>query len=218
MKNRKLITQDQIIKWYMDYVIIHNKNPKSVYAFAKANNFEEQRFYESFSSFVTLEQSIFKIFFDNAHTALEKNEDYLIFDARNKLLSFYFTFFGILNENKKYIIYVLNSRSTSLNMRKTLTQLKQRFISYMAYLNIDSLEFKQEQLSNLQNRGIKKSAWLQLLITIKFWLNDTSQSSENTDLFIEKSVEASFDLIDVAPSKNLIDLGKFLFMEKMCMN
>jgi hypothetical protein len=202
----------------MDYVIIHNKNPKSVYAFAKANNFEEQRFYESFSSFVTLEQSIFKIFFDNAHTALEKNEDYLIFDARNKLLSFYFTFFGILNENKKYIIYVLNSRSTSLNMRKTLTQLKQRFISYMAYLNIDSLEFKQEQLSNLQNRGIKKSAWLQLLITIKFWLNDTSQSSENTDLFIEKSVEASFDLIDVAPSKNLIDLGKFLFMEKMCMN
>jgi hypothetical protein len=88
----------------------------------------------------------------------------------------------------------------------------------MAYLNIDSLEFKQEQLSNLQNRGIKKSAWLQLLITIKFWLNDTSQSSENTDLFIEKSVEASFDLIDVAPSKNLIDLGKFLFMEKMCMN
>ena len=218
MKNRKLITQDQIIKWYMDYVIIHNKNPKSVYAFAKANNFEEQRFYESFSSFVTLEQSIFKIFFDNAHTALEKNEDYLIFDARNKLLSFYFTFFGILNENKKYIIYVLNSRSTSLNMRKTLTQLKQRFISYMAYLNIDSLEFKQEQLSNLQNRGIKKSAWLQLLITIKFWLNDTSQSSENTDLFIEKSVEASFDLIDVAPSKNLIDLGKFLVMEKMCMN
>jgi hypothetical protein len=49
---------------------------------------------------------------------------------------------------------------------------------------------------------------------LKFWIDDTSLSFEKTDIFIEKSVNTSFDLMDIAPLKSLIDFGKFMWQEK----
>ncbi|WP_111684068.1 TetR family transcriptional regulator C-terminal domain-containing protein [Winogradskyella tangerina] len=218
MAKKKSITQEDIIGYYMEYVLSHNENPKSVYAFAKDNNFEEQRFYEFFASFDSLEQSIFKIFFDNAHEVLEKSEDYINFDPKNKLLSFYFTFFEILTANRSYVIYALESHKSSLKSMRTLVHLKKRFVNYIEHLNIKTIDLKQEQLVRIQKRSLKETAWLQLLTTIRFWIDDTSPSFEKTDLFIEKSVKASFDLIDVTPLKSIIDLGKFLYKEKIQMN
>ena len=218
MAKKKSITQADIIGFYMDYVLTHNENPKSVYAFSKDNNFEEQRFYEFFASFDSLEQSIFKIFFDNAHEVLEKSEDYINFDPKNKLLSFYFTFFEILTANRSYVKYALESHKSSLKSMRTLVHLKKRFVNYIEHLNIKTIDLKQEQLVRIQKRSLKETAWLQLLTTIRFWIDDTSPSFEKTDLFIEKSVKASFDLIDITPLKSIIDLGKFLYKEKIQMN
>ena len=55
-------------------------------------------------------------------------------------------------------------------------------------------------------------------MTIKFWIDDTSKAFEKTDVFIEKSVNTSFDLIDTTPLKSLIDFGKFIYKEKFKMN
>jgi hypothetical protein len=52
-------------------------------------------------------------------------------------------------------------------------------------------------------------------MTIKFWLDDNSKGFEKTDIFIEKSVNASFDILDTTPLKSVIDFGKFLFKEKI---
>ncbi|MEO1032225.1 MAG: TetR family transcriptional regulator C-terminal domain-containing protein [Bacteroidota bacterium] len=218
MAKKKSISQTDIVGFYMDYVLTHNENPKSVYAFAKDHNFEEQEFYGFFASFDSLERSIFKIFFDNAHAVLEKSEDYLTFDAKNKLLSFYYTFFEVLTANRSYVTYALDGHKSSLKSLRTLVHLKKRFVNYIEHLNIKTIDLKQEQLVRLQNRSLKESAWLQLLMTMRFWLDDTSPGFEKTDLFIEKSVKASFDLIDTAQLKSIIDLGKFLYKEKMHMN
>ena len=40
MAKKKNISASNIISFYMDYVLEHNKQPKTVYAFAKENNFE----------------------------------------------------------------------------------------------------------------------------------------------------------------------------------
>ena len=58
-------------------------------------------------------------------------------------------------------------------------------------------------------------AWSQLLFTLKFWLEDDSPGFDKTDIFIEKSVTASFDLIDVTALKSVFDFGKFIFKEKV---
>ena len=81
-----------------------------------------------------------------------------------------------------------------------------------------TIDLKQKNIVQIQQKSIKETAWLQLLITMKFWLNDSSANFEKTDIFIEKSVNTSFDLIDSTPLKSIIDLGKFLYKEKMNIN
>jgi hypothetical protein len=215
MAKKKSISQSDIISFYMDHVLTHNEKPKSVYAFAKENKFEENNFYVFFGSFDILEQSIFKVFFENTHATLEKSEDYQSFDARNKLLSFYYTFFENLTANRSYVVHALDGQKNSMKSLKLLSHLKKSFTNYIENLGINLIGVQQDQLEKLQNRGLKESAWFQLLVTMKFWLDDTSTSFEKTDIFIEKSVQASFDFIDVSPLKSIVDFGKFLYKESM---
>ncbi|MCL6296100.1 TetR family transcriptional regulator C-terminal domain-containing protein [Jejuia spongiicola] len=218
MAKKKLVSKSDIVTFYMDYVLENSHNPKTVFAFAKVNNFEEAKFYEHFSSFAAIEKEIFSTFFINSINSLNKSEDYKNFEARNKLLSFYYTFFENLTANRSYVIYVLDKYKKDLKGLQILSGLKQNFTAYISELDIQMLNISQEQIEKIQRNALKESAWLQLLITIKFWIEDTSTSFEKTDIFIEKSVNTTFDVIDIAPLKSVIDLGKFLFKEKFQMN
>lgn len=218
MAKKKTISENDIMTFYMDYVLEHDSNPKSVYSFAKANNFEEALFYAHFGSFEAIEKHIFNAFFVNAIDILEKNEDYQNFDARNKLLSFYFTFFEILTANRSYVVYALESNKKNLKALMKLSELKKEFTKYIDNLDIETIDIKQATIDKIQKKAIQESAWAQLLITMKFWLDDTSASFEKTDIFIEKAVNTSFDILNIAPLKSVIDFGKFIFKEKMHMN
>ncbi|PNW27489.1 TetR family transcriptional regulator C-terminal domain-containing protein [Formosa algae] len=217
MAKKKILTEDQLIDFYMDYVLEHSQQPKTVYAFAKANNFDEQKFYEFFASFQALEAHIFKAFFQNTLTVLHASESYETFDSRSKLLSFYFTFFENLTANRSYVMFALNQHENKLKNLKCLVKLRQEFIHYISTLNIELLETKQQNIDKFQEKGLQESAWIQLLVTMKFWMEDDSKGFEKTDIFIEKSINTSFEFLDVAPLKSLFDLGKFLFKEKMQM-
>ncbi|GAB1309039.1 TetR family transcriptional regulator C-terminal domain-containing protein [Urechidicola sp. KH5] len=215
MAKKKNIQEKDIIQMYMDYVLEYNEAPKSVFSFCKQNNFEEALFYKHYASFEAVSNSIFTTFFTNTTTLLHKSEEFEHFDARNKLLSFYFTFFEILTANRSYVIYALSSNSNKLKTLKSLTGLRKHFHEFIEDLNIETLDLKQAQLEKIQNRALHEGAWAQLLVTIKFWIDDNSKGFEKTDVFIEKSVNASFDIIDIAPVKSVLDFGKFLFKEKM---
>ncbi|WP_075342338.1 TetR family transcriptional regulator C-terminal domain-containing protein [Tenacibaculum agarivorans] len=215
MAKKKNISKQDIITMYMDYVLEHNEDPKSVYKFAKENNFDEQLFYQSFTSFEAVKKSIFTAFFENTISLLHKSEEYETFDARNQLLSFYYTFFELLTANRSYVVYALQQNNSKLNAIKSLGELRKHFKKYVDNLPIEKLEVKQERLEKIQDRAISESAWAQLIITMKFWMEDTSASFEKTDLFIEKAVNASFDILNIAPIKSVIDLGKFLLKENL---
>jgi hypothetical protein len=218
MAKKKTITAHDIISAYMDYVLEHNKKPQSVYVFAKENNFEEAKFYDHFGSFEAIEKHVFKALFETSLITLEKSEDYEGFDARNKLLSFYFTFFQNLTANRSYVLHALNQHKQSLRGISVLSELKKSFTKYIDTLEIDMIQIEQKQIEEIQTKALLESAWVQFLLTLKFWMDDTSPSFEKTDIFIEKSVNTSFDVLDVAPIRSLIDFGKFIFKEKIQTN
>ena len=218
MAKKKKITSNDIISWYMDYVLEHNHQPKTVYAFAKANNFEEQLFYEFFGSFDAVEKHVFSAFHHNTVRVIESSDDYSTYEPRHKLLSYYFTFFENLTANRSYVKFALDQHKTNLKAMELLKDLKREFTGYIERLGIDLIDIKQEQIDRVQQRGLKETAWLQLLLTMKFWLDDTSPAFEKTDIYIEKSVNTSFDVLDVAPVKSLINFGKFIFKEKIQRN
>lgn len=203
---------------YMDYYLEHGEAPKSVYHFAKLNNFEENEFYALFGSFEAVENNIFKAFFDQTVTLLSKSEEYQSFEARNKLLSFYYTFFEVLTANRSFVLAILGRKELPLKSIKALSALRKSYLDYVEEIDIKTLDLKEEKLEKLKNRSVKESAWTQLLVTLNFWMQDSSAGFEKTDMFIEKSINTGFDLLDVKPLKSIIDLGKFLYNEKIKMN
>lgn len=202
----------------MDYVLSHNSVPKSVYSFAKENNFDEASFYTFFASFETLEKSIFSQFFKNTLTALNKSEDYQNYDSRNKLLSFYYTFFENLTANRSFVVYALSNDKMPLKNLSKLKELRVLFVDYVDRLDIQVLQLKDKRLEEIKEKAFTETYWAQLLFTLKFWLDDTSPSFQKTDIYIEKSINASFDLIAISPLKSVVDFGKFLFKEKLNYN
>ena len=218
MAQKKKLKENDLIDMYMDYYLENGEAPKSVYHFAKINKFKENEFYGLFGSFEGIENNIFKAFFDQTLSLLSKSEEYNSFEARNKLLSFYYTFFEVLTANRSFVLALLGRKELPLKSIRVLSELRKAFFEYIEELDIQTLDLKEKKLEKLKNRSVKESAWTQLLVTLNFWMEDSSAGFEKTDMLIEKSINTGFDLLDVKPLKSIIDLGKFLYKEKIKMN
>ncbi|MFE3871815.1 TetR family transcriptional regulator C-terminal domain-containing protein [Flavobacterium sp. ZS1P70] len=212
---KSILTKEKIVSMYMDYVLENSEKPKSVYHFTKLNNFSETEFYSFFGTIESIEKEIFKIFLDKTVELLNKNPDYENYDMKSKMLSFYFTFFEILTANKSYVVMVLNENNNQLKKLAQLSGLRSSFKKYINDIISDDYRVQQEKLQNFQEKAIQETSWVQLLLTLKFWLDDSSPSFEKTDIYIEKSVKATFELMNIAPLESLIDFGKFIFKEKI---
>jgi hypothetical protein len=207
-----------IIKAYIKFILEQDERPKSMYIFARKSKLKESEIYEHFGSFEAIENSIFKAFFDNTKDLLDKNKEYQTFDARNKLLSFYFTFFEVLKANRSYVLLALQENKNKLKVLSTLSSLKKAFQQYIDELEIETIELKEEKMEKIKNRGLAEFSWGQLLFTLKFWMEDGSPGFEKTDILIEKSITTGFLMLESATLKSAIDLGKFLFKEKINLN
>lgn len=207
---KEILTGEQIVNWYMSDVLEGNE-PKNVYLFSKNHGITESDFYKFFNGFDGIENHFFELIFDKTLETLIKSKQYSAYSPKEKLLSFYYTFFGNLTTNRSFIMYLLKPGKLE-NLRK-LNGLRKRFIDYIQTLDIEKLDLKQKDLNKFQNRALEEGAWIQLLSVMKFWCRDQSAGFEKTDIFIEKSVKAGFDLINVNPLKSVADLGKFIFKE-----
>ena len=96
-----------------------------------------------------------------------------------------------------------------------LSGLRIEFKNYITEIMTDEVRTQYEKLQNIQEKAIQETAWIQFLLTLKFWLEDESPAFEKTDIYIEKSVKATFELMNIAPLESLIDFGKFIFKEKI---
>ena len=212
---KSTLTKDKIVSMFMQDTLENNEKPKSVYHFAKANGLTEAEFYNFFGSIEGIEKEIFILFLEKTLTLLEKDKDYEYYDMKSKMLSFYFTFFELLTANRSYVVLSLKENKNPLLGLMQLSGLRNGFKDFVSGIISDEYRLKQEKFQQIQEKALQESAWFQLLMTLKFWLDDSSASFEKTDLFIEKSVKASFELMNTTPLESLIDFGKFLFKEKL---
>ena len=96
-----------------------------------------------------------------------------------------------------------------------LSSLRIGFKNYITEIMTDEVRTQYEKFQNIQEKAIQETAWIQFLLSMKFWLEDDSPAFEKTDIYIEKSVKATFELMNIAPLDSLIDFGKFIFKEKI---
>ncbi|MFV8224663.1 TetR family transcriptional regulator C-terminal domain-containing protein [Christiangramia aquimixticola] len=206
--------EDELIALYMDFVLENEKTPKSVFKFSKDNNITEQEFYQFFGSFDGLRRAIWNKFFDNAISVMEQSKEYAKFSNREKLLTFFYTFFEVLTANRSYVLYALNENSTPLKNLEQLKGLRSRIKDYGKSLIAAENQEKSLKLLGKNEMLFSEGLWVQFLFLLKFWMDDNSAGFESTDVAIEKSINTIFDVFDNTPLERIVDLGKFLWKER----
>jgi hypothetical protein len=212
---KTIITRDKIVSMYMNYRLENNDQPKSVYQFAKINGFDESQFYSFFGTLESVEKEIYKVFLEKTVELIQKDPAYEAYDMKSKMLSFYFTFFELLSANRSYVVMSLKEHQNQLKNLMQLSGLRIEFKNYITQIISDEVRTQHEKFQNFQEKAIQETSWIQFLLTLKFWMEDESPAFEKTDIYIEKSVKATFELMNMAPIDSIIDFGKFIFKEKI---
>lgn len=215
MEKENLITEEKIFELYGDYILNHGERPKNIYRFAKENKFEEKDFYNYFSSFEQIEKSMLvNLFNQSVALASEVNNSDEI-TSKEKLLNVYFIFFENMTMNRSLVLMILGSdKLHSSKLSNHLKETHRNFIKTLDFNDFEMIKKAKEDMKNLHEKAREEALWIHFVSSIEFWKKDTSPSFEKTDVFIEKTVDTGFELMDNEPLRKVIDLGKFLFKEK----
>lgn len=214
MAATKTSKSPEILSIFMDSVLEHEKFPLSVYKFCKTNEIDEQDFYKSYASLDTIKYHVWQVFFDNTMGLLHKNKQYDSMDRKDRLLTFYFTFFEVLLLNRSYVLFALEGNESRMTKIGQLKKLRISFKSFASELIEEGNDNKTLSLAKHPVGLFSEASWAQLLFVLKFWLDDTSPNFEKTDAAIEKSINVAFDVFDNTQLDAIFDLGKFLWKEK----
>ncbi|MDO6518838.1 TetR family transcriptional regulator C-terminal domain-containing protein [Zobellia uliginosa] len=209
------ITEDRIIELYMDYVLEHDAVPKSIYKFCKENKIAETDFYAFFGSVEALQKAIWSKFYAHTEALLDKNDEYESFSNKEKMLTFFFTFFELLTLNRSYVLLTLTEHRNALKNLVQLKDLRHLVKGFATGLIDEANAGKSSKITKYNPKIFSEGAWLQFLFVLKFWMDDSSPGFEKTDMAIEKSINTVFDIFDHTPLENIIDFGKFLYKETM---
>ncbi|MBV6647508.1 MAG: TetR/AcrR family transcriptional regulator [Cyclobacteriaceae bacterium] len=209
----KTLDKSKIQKAYMEHLLIHGKEPSSIFAFTKEQKIKEEDFYALYNSFDGLEQDVWDTWAKATVETLENDEAYVNYSVREKLLAFYFTWLEGLKSHRSYVLLKFRDLQDKDLKPAFLGKLHGTFSSF-----IDELLLEGKDTAEVAERPFsgqyKKAFWLHFLFITRFWIKDESSLFEQTDAAVEKSVHFAFDMIGKGPLDSFLELAKFLYQNK----
>ncbi len=214
-KKKKKPERKELMAAFMTDTLEAERFPVSVYKFCKEHNVSEADFYAHFGSLETLRKEIWTSFFAQTLELLQKEQAYEGYGNREKMLSFFFTFFELLGLNRSYVLFALGHHKGQMQEMEQLRGLRREMKTYARDLILEGNTEKTTRLTRHNPEVFSEGAWLQLLFLLRFWTRDGSPGFEKTDMAIEKSVNTIFDVFDNTPLERVLDFGKFLYKEHL---
>jgi hypothetical protein len=205
-----MATTESIQKAYIDYVLTEGQQPKSVYVFAKKNKMPEEEFYRHFGSFDSIEQRVWADLARKTLTEINAQEVWPEYSAREKALSFFYSFFELLKSSRSFAVYSVKKQPKGLTTPTVFTELKNTFENFSDHILKEGIESTELSDRKFFSKRYKDALWIQFGFVLHFWINDNSAGFEKTDEAIEKGVNVTFDLFQRSPIDNLFEYGKFL--------
>ena len=126
----------------------------------------------------------------------------------------YYTLFENFTLNRDFVLLTIKSYGLNLNTLSLFNELKESFVAFVGSLEMETIRLH-DTLDSFQKKSVQEGLWVQFLLTLKFWMSDDSPKCQKTDIFIEKSVNTGVELLNTKSLHNIIDLGKFLYAEKI---
>mgnify|MGYP000533640155 FL=1 len=172
-------------------------------------------FYEHFGSVNGIQKAIWNKFFSNTELLIQKNKEYEQFSNKDKMLTFFYSFFELLTLNRSYVLFAIQNDKSIMKNMEQLKGLRHHIKNFASDLINEGNADKKLKITKHSPQLFSEGAWLQFLFILKFWMDDDSPAFEKTDIAIEKSINTVFDVFDNTPLDNIIDFGTFLFKVNM---
>ncbi len=220
LNKKKMATQAQIKKGYIDYVLTNDEQPKSVYSFVKKLKITEAEFYAFYASFESIEKNIWFELTIETIDEVKKQELWAQYSSREKMLSFFYSYVELLKSQRSFVIYSLKKQPKKLGTPAVLSGVKPIFENFAEEIINDGLASGELADRKFFAKRYKDALWVQYAFILNFWIDDDSNGFEKTDEAIERGIQVTFDLFQRSPIDNLFEYGKFLsqngkFKEKM---
>lgn len=210
LNKKKMATQEQIKKGYIDYVLTNDEQPKSVYSFVKKLKITEAEFYAFYASFDSIEKNIWFGLTVEAIDEVKKQELWEQYSSREKMLSFFYSYVELLKSQRSFVIYSLKKQPKKLGTPAILSGVKPIFENFAEEIINDGLASGELADRKFFAKRYKDALWVQYAFILNFWIEDDSNGFEKTDEAIERGIQVTFDLFQRSPIDNLFEYGKFL--------
>ena len=202
-------TKDKLYRHYINYLLDHQRKPKSEHAFVEELKLKEGTFFKYFNSFEHLEKSFWLSIFEGTLERVQSQEEYQSYSINEKLLALYYTWMEELQDYRSYATYVLKQEHFYEFFPSEFSLFKERFEEVCTELVNEGLGTQEIADRMFITDKYKYVLWYQPVTIIKFWVKDQSENFENTDALIEKTVNFSFDLMRSNGIGSFFDLAKF---------
>ena len=134
MKKKSNNLREKIFNEYSKLALEENGQLKSVYLFCRKTNIKETEFYEHFGSLNHVRDQIFCQFYENTYKLISNSKEFSSQLPKEKLLSFYFTFFEVLTLNRSYVLLELGEAGINIQKLSILRGLRSLFKDFTTNL------------------------------------------------------------------------------------
>lgn len=205
-----MATAQQIKTGYIDYVLTHDEQPKSVYIFVKKLKISEADFYEFYASFESIEKTIWVELTAETIDTIQQQQVWSQYSSRDRMLSFFYSYVEVLKKHRSFIVYSLKKHTSKFSAPEVLSGVKPIFEHFAEGLISEGVDSGELSDRKFLTKRYKDALWIQFAFILNFWVNDDSTGFEKTDEAIEKGINVTFDLFQRSPLDNLFEYGKFL--------
>jgi AcrR family transcriptional regulator len=204
-----------ILEGYKNHVLEHGTAPKSVFKFAKDLKMKEEEFYAYFTSFDSIKSEVWIQIYEDTISQIESQEVFKEYSAREKFLSFLFTWIEELKKNRSFLLSIYGEGSKGmLSLPKEISDFKDKFKDFANEIILEGKETEEIATRPIISDRYDEAMWLQVWFVFKYWLDDRSPRFEKTDAAIEKSVNLAFDLMGKSALDSFLDFAKFIYQSK----
>lgn len=207
-KKKQTVAETSIADAYWDHLLEHGAPPASVFKFCKDHGISEREFYNEHGSFESIEANFWQQTVDDTLATLKADKDVELYDSRQLLLAFYYTYFEqALDYRSRFLLRFPSLKSMGASTLKGFRHAFKEFAaSLMAKAREEGVVTDVKRINDLQERGL----YPQFRFLIDFYVKDSSRGFEDTDALIEKSVRFFFDTARLPAFESTVDLFRFL--------
>ena len=204
-----------ILEGFVNHVLEHGAQPASVFKFAKELKMKEEEFYTYYTSFEAIKSAIWVSIYDTTLETIESQEVFKEYSAREKFLSFLFTWIEELKKNRSYLLSLYSDKGQSFKSLPLDTkEFKEKFKDFASDIILEGKETQEIATRPFITEKYDEALWIQVAFVFRYWLDDRSPRFEKTDAAIEKSVNLAFDLMGKSALDTFLDFAKFLYQNK----